>query len=68
MGIGVSCGGRVRGEPHLYKNGRGIHGWRGTKEEMKERKAFKKLPASTQAFIEEEKPRELRETMNGLLD
>ena len=65
--IGTSCGGKTKREPHLWFNGRGVPGWRGSKDEMRERKAFKKLPQSSAAKIEAKKLAELRETMDSIL-
>ena len=68
LGIGTSCSGKIRSEPRLPMHGRGVgvKGWKGTKEEMKDRKAFKRLPREEAAKIEEQKLQELRETIDSL--
>lgn len=68
MKTGSSCGGRVKSAPHLYRSGRGVKGWRGSKEELRDRKAFKKLSPKEAARIEEERLARLRETMDGILE
>lgn len=68
MKVGTSCGGKIKREPHLYRSGRGVAGWRADKAEMKERKAFKRLPPGEQARIESEKLEALRETMESIFE
>lgn len=68
MKTGVPTNGKQKGEPHLYRNGRGIHGWKADKAEAKERRQFKRLSPRQQAIIEARKLDQLRETMNGILD
>jgi hypothetical protein len=68
MKIGTSCGGKIKREPHLYRSGRGVSGWRASKDEMRERKAFKRLPPCEAAKIEAEKLNALRETMDSIFE
>jgi hypothetical protein len=69
-GIGTSCSGRIKRAPSLPKHGLyvGVKGWRATKDEAKERKAFKRLSREDAAKIEEQKLAELRETMESILE
>ncbi len=66
MKIGTSCSGRIKREPHLYRNGRGVRGWKGTKEELRKRNEFKRLDPGKQAKIEAELLASLRETMDSI--
>lgn len=68
MRVGTPCNGKIRSEPHLYRSGRGVAGWRADKHEMKDRKAFQRLPLKAQARIEAEKLKALRETINSILE
>ena len=52
----------------MHGRGVGVNGWRASKEEKKERKAFKRLSREDAAKIEEQKLAELRETMENILE
>lgn len=67
MKVGTRCGGRIKQAPRLPRRGC-VAGWRADKAELKERKAFKTLPAKEQARIEAEKLEELRETMSDIFE
>jgi hypothetical protein len=64
--VGTSCCGKIKRAPHLYRAGRGVAGWRATKDELRERKAFKRLPPDKAAKIEAEKLEALRETIDSI--
>ena len=68
MKVGTPCQGRITVSPNLYRSGRGVAGWRASKEEMRERKAFKRLPPREAAVIEGEKLQSLRETMESIFE
>ena len=68
MKVGTSCGGKIRRGLHLYNGGRGVRGWRSTKDEMRERKVFERLPPREAAKIEANKLESLRETMASVFE